>query len=153
MAQMFENAADVKSYALAGLATITLTSQRTGARYTYKISRAKGADWDGSPKKLWFVGLLTGPDNESDYEYVGLINGVFKTTKKTQAAGRRDANPGVSLLLVSRRTRPDATRGRDPALRPMRAVRTQAHRSREHRSRDWSRVCVEDVIRRDPYGY
>ena len=84
MTDHFTSAAEVKSYALAGHATLTLTSERTGARYTYRISRTKGADWDGSPRKLWFVGLLTGPDNESDYEYVGLINGTFKTTHKTR---------------------------------------------------------------------
>jgi Family of unknown function (DUF6011) len=87
----FESAADVRSYALAGRATLTLTSQRTGACYTYKIIRASGADWDGSPKNLWSVGLLTGPDNETDYDYVGLINGVFKTTAKTKLPD--DATP------------------------------------------------------------
>jgi hypothetical protein len=80
---MFDNAADVKTYTLAGHATLTLTSQRTGARYTYKVSRAKDGPRE-QYKDLWFVGLLTGPDNESDYSYVGVINGTFKLTGKSR---------------------------------------------------------------------
>jgi hypothetical protein len=75
--EMFDDAADVKTYTLAGHATLTLTSQRSGARYTFKVSRAK-------KNELWLVGLLTGPDNESDYNYVGVINGTFKTTAKSR---------------------------------------------------------------------
>lgn len=76
---MFENAADIKTYTLAGHATLTLTSQRTGTRYTFKISKCK----DDS-KKLWFVALLSGPNNETDYQYLGIINGEFKTTAKSR---------------------------------------------------------------------
>jgi hypothetical protein len=83
---MFQNANDVKTYALAGHSTLTLTSQRTGARYTYKVSKAKGDRLPppGASSELWFVGLLSGPDNESDYTYVGMINGTFKTTAKSR---------------------------------------------------------------------
>ena len=63
---MFTIPTDAKTYALAGHATITLTSQRTGARYTYKINQAKDRE-TGEAKPLWFVALLTGPDNEADY--------------------------------------------------------------------------------------
>jgi hypothetical protein len=79
---MFHNPAEVKQYALAGHATLTLSSQRTGNRYTYKISRAK--DDNGQPKDLWFVGLLAGPDNETSYQYMGVLNGYFKLTKASR---------------------------------------------------------------------
>jgi hypothetical protein len=79
---MFHNPAEVKQYALAGHATLTLSSQRTGNRYTYKISRAK--DDNGQPKDLWFVGLLAGPDNETSYQYMGVLNGSFKLTSKSR---------------------------------------------------------------------
>jgi ribosomal protein L35AE/L33A len=79
---MFNNPAEIKQYALAGHATLTLSSQRTGNRYTYKISRAK--DDDGQPKDLWFVGLLAGPDNETSYQYMGVLNGSFKLTSKSR---------------------------------------------------------------------
>lgn len=75
---MFDNATDVKTYTLAGHATLTLTSQRTGTRYTYRINRAKDNN------DLWFVGLLAGPDNETDYNYMGIINGQFRTTAKSR---------------------------------------------------------------------
>jgi len=64
---MFTSAADAKEYTLAGHATITLSSQRTGARYTFRVTRAKR---DDKPQDLWFVGLLSGPDNTADYAYV-----------------------------------------------------------------------------------
>jgi hypothetical protein len=81
---MFHDTADVKTYTLAGNATITLSSERTGARYTYKIRRAE--DDAGNPKDVWFVGLLTGPDNYVDYQYMGMLNDTagFRLTAKSK---------------------------------------------------------------------
>lgn len=55
------------AYVLAGSATITVRSVSTGTRFTYKIKKADG------PKPLWYVGLLSGPDNESGYQYLGIV--------------------------------------------------------------------------------
>ena len=78
---------------LAGNATITLRSTASGDRFTFKIRRAKGA---GDP--CWFVSLLTGPNNESDFAYIGIIrNGWgnkgprFQTTQKSKVTA--DAKP------------------------------------------------------------
>jgi hypothetical protein len=80
---MFTNATDAKQYTLAGNATVTLSSQRTGARYTFKVSQAK--DRDGTLKAFWFVGLLAGADNESDYQYMGVIgDDGFRLTAKSK---------------------------------------------------------------------
>lgn len=79
---MFTSPADVKTYLLAGHATVTISSQKTGARYTFRINQAK--DDDGEKKPMWFVGLLTGPDNYADYNYVGMLNGEFKLTAKSK---------------------------------------------------------------------
>jgi hypothetical protein len=49
------------TFILAGNATFTLRSAKTGARYTYKVR--KNEDKPG----VWFVGYLTGSDNESDF--------------------------------------------------------------------------------------
>jgi hypothetical protein len=77
---MFPNGHDIKAYTLAGNATLTLTSQRTGARYTFKVSRAKSDHAD-----YWFVGLLTGPDNYADYQYMGIVqDGRFNLTRKSK---------------------------------------------------------------------
>ena len=79
---MFHDPHDAKTYTLAGRATVTLTSERTGTRYTYKVRQMK--DEGGQPRQLWSVGLLTGPDNESDYQYVGVLNGELKLTAKSR---------------------------------------------------------------------
>jgi hypothetical protein len=71
----------------AGKATVTLVSEKTGTRFTYKITAAEDSD-------VFFVGLLTGPDNESNYAYLGRIaRGVFWQGRKVPRAGdvSRDA--------------------------------------------------------------
>lgn len=67
---LFAIAADAAIYATAGNATLTLSSRRTGARFTYRVRLPD--DGDGSFR---FVSLLTGPDNTADYAYLGLLRG------------------------------------------------------------------------------
>lgn len=62
---------DPWSYLLAGNATITVTSERTGQRYTYKVRQAEGREGEASAP--YFVSLLTGPDNDADYRWMGMI--------------------------------------------------------------------------------
>lgn len=64
---------DVKKFCLAGNATITLVSKKTGTRFTYKIRRQYLED--DTPRDFWFVQLLTGSDNETDFTYLGQIKG------------------------------------------------------------------------------
>lgn len=63
----FATAEAAKAYLLAGKATVTLRSARTGTRFTYRFRRGKR---DGSPV---FVSVLTGSDNTGDYSYHGAI--------------------------------------------------------------------------------
>jgi Family of unknown function (DUF6011) len=75
---------DAKAYTLAGNATITLQSLKTGAHFTYKVRQAKGKLSD-DPAQLWFVSLLSGQDNQSDYQYLGIIrDGRFTRTAKSR---------------------------------------------------------------------
>ena len=53
----------------AGNAIVTVASP-SGARFTYRIQRAKESR---RPSRPWFVGVLTGPDNTADYTYLGMI--------------------------------------------------------------------------------
>jgi hypothetical protein len=53
--------------------TITLVSQVTGSSLTYKIERGKDKK-TGEPIDLYFVSLLTGPNNETDFKYFGFVN-------------------------------------------------------------------------------
>jgi hypothetical protein len=65
-AGQFTSADAAKTYMLAGHATVTLESKKTGRRFTYKISKKAN---DG----VAFVSLLRGPENTADYAYLGTI--------------------------------------------------------------------------------
>jgi hypothetical protein len=53
-------------FILAGKAYFTLRSVKTGNRFTYRVAQTGQGD-------AWFVSLLNGPDNWSNYMYMGLI--------------------------------------------------------------------------------
>jgi len=80
---------DIVCFILGGNATVTFKSTKTGTHFTYKIRRAK----DGN---VHFVSVLSGPDNTSDFRYIGCIfpegskGGVFRHTKKSTVSP--DAN-------------------------------------------------------------
>jgi len=50
--------------------TVTFRSQKTGNHFTYKIKPLSKKE--GMPP-AYFVSVLSGPDNENDYTYVGMI--------------------------------------------------------------------------------
>ena len=62
-------ATDMLTFALAGCATLTLVSEKTGVRYTFKISQPKGA----RPNCPYFVSVMYGSDNETEFAYLGCI--------------------------------------------------------------------------------
>lgn len=59
---------NTKTFALAGNATFTVTSRKTGTRFTFKVQASK----DG---QRHYVKVLSGPNNEADYRYFGTIFG------------------------------------------------------------------------------
>jgi hypothetical protein len=63
----------------AGNATFTVVSKRTGARFTYRVRASEKY----GPEKL-FASVLTGPDNTSDYTYLGVIEG--SALRRTRAS-------------------------------------------------------------------
>jgi hypothetical protein len=67
-----ESARDALAYCVAGRATVTFRSTSTGVRFTYRIRQAEDKA-TGELQPLWFVKLLVGADNESSYQYLGLI--------------------------------------------------------------------------------
>lgn len=78
MSARFQTAETARQFMLGGNAVVTLQSEKTGARFTYKIKAAP----DGG---VSFVKVLTGQDNETDYSYLGLINGPrFTRTAKSR---------------------------------------------------------------------
>jgi len=65
-----ETADAIAEFLFAGNATVTLVSEKTGARFTYRV---RGSD-DGM---CHFVSLLSGSDNEGDYQYLGHFRGGY----------------------------------------------------------------------------
>lgn len=72
-AHRISDPAVIKRYATAGKAVFTLVSERTGTRFTYQIQVKK--DSEGAPTDFFFVSVLTGPQNTSDYTYLGCVRG------------------------------------------------------------------------------
>jgi hypothetical protein len=58
---------DPLAFALAGNATFTVVSKKTDRRFTLKIRQKKDTP------TTHFVSVLTGPNNEDDFEYLGVI--------------------------------------------------------------------------------
>ena len=94
---MFMTLDDIKTYMLAGKATLTLTSEKTGTHFIYRVNRAE--DDAGHPKNLWFVGLLTGPDNYADYSDIGNLNadGSFSHNVEKPRRCRQQVGPRLWL--------------------------------------------------------
>lgn len=61
------------AFVLAGNSIFTVENTKTGGRFTFAVRLAKS---DGkNPNKTWWVSLLSGPDNTSNYRYMGSIFG------------------------------------------------------------------------------
>jgi hypothetical protein len=54
------------SFILAGNAVFTVENRQTGNRFTFKVRKP-------AEDKPHFVSVLTGPDNEADYSFLGTI--------------------------------------------------------------------------------
>jgi hypothetical protein len=77
---LMSSPADIRQFTKAGKAKLTLTSKKTGTSFTYRVKATDTPD-------RFFVSLLTGPDNESSFSYIGLMDcGWFRTTAKSKAS-------------------------------------------------------------------
>lgn len=74
-----------RQYLLSGDATATFVSRRTGERFTYRV--VKGVDRPSSVAPH-FVSVLTGPENTSNYTYLGTIfaDGFYRHGLKSRIA-------------------------------------------------------------------
>jgi hypothetical protein len=75
-----------RKYLLAGNAYTTLVSKKTGTRFTFRIQRGK-PKMEGKVTP-WFVALLNGPENGSDYTFLGTIfqDGFYKHGGKSRVS-------------------------------------------------------------------
>lgn len=84
------NVNDIKKFILAGKATFTLESTRTGKWFTYMVNKKefKNRETGEVEKTFYFVSLLSGPQNDADYRYLGTINSKFyvNTTAKSKVS-------------------------------------------------------------------
>jgi hypothetical protein len=73
----FTDPAHARAFALAGNATLTLVSLKSGARFTFRIRKGKKRDDDPH-----FVSVLDG----EGYSYLGVIfkDGTFKVTRRSR---------------------------------------------------------------------
>ena len=62
---------DVRRFLLSGHAVFTLVSKKTGARKTFQVRTPDFKNEEGRP--FFFVDLVTGPDNGSDWTYLACI--------------------------------------------------------------------------------
>lgn len=58
---------NILPYILAGKAIFTIRNPSTGRSFTYRIKQPKDCS-------KWFIAVLTGPDNTSNYTYIGFLN-------------------------------------------------------------------------------
>jgi len=99
-----------KEFVLAGKAIFTLeiphewaAERDSHAHYTYKVVLKQGNDGlDGKPKRedVYFVNLLSGPDNGSDYSYLGVLNVPSGNVVITRAS--KISNECMSYRLLNR---------------------------------------------------
>ena len=99
-------AADASRFVLAGDAVLTLTSRVTGQRYTYSVVAAKDRGKRTEHPTLYFVSLLSGPDNDADYTYIGslritLAGPRFDLTQKSRLPA--DAKPIAAFRFFVQR--------------------------------------------------
>ena len=58
-----------REFVTAGKAYLTLVSGKTGARFTYRVSKMERE----GQQAIYHVSGLTGPDNDAHYEYLGTV--------------------------------------------------------------------------------
>lgn len=90
---------DIRAYIFAGRARFTLRSKKTGQRFTFRVSKAKERPGDKKAPPF-FVSVLTGPDNEAHYTYMGCVwgadgRGKLGAFKHSGKKGITEAAPSV----------------------------------------------------------
>lgn len=68
---MLTDPEQIKAFTRAGRATFTLVAKKTGRRFTFKVTRPKGAKWDEN--KGLIVKFMTGADNCKDFTTIGRV--------------------------------------------------------------------------------
>ena len=93
----FQNVEDISKFLFAGHAILTIESAKTGNHFTFSIKTSKKDD----PKACYFVSVLTGPNNDANYTYLGTIfnKREFKLTAKSKITADALSYKSFSFLL------------------------------------------------------
>jgi hypothetical protein len=89
---------DIKKFIFGGNATFTLRSKKTMNRFTFKMQRPEDHEiWS----EFRFVKVLTGPDNESNYAYLGTWGKYgYKYGHKSKISS--DAPSSIAMMWFAR---------------------------------------------------
>jgi len=102
--------AGIKQFITGGRAVFTLQNIHTGTRVTYKVKRPKHIQ---SPVGPYFVSFLYGPDNTSNYNFIGTIwnnpTGLVYNHSAEKAKATEDSSSvrGIKWLTGMIRTNKD----------------------------------------------
>lgn len=96
------NLENPREFIFAGKAIFTIQNEKTGNHFTFKVKQAK------DQKPVWFVSILNGSDNYSNYAYIGTIfNTDFRWTKKSKVNRESQSFKSFSWVLRNINTLPD----------------------------------------------
>ena len=103
--------AAVREFLFGGRAVFTLQAAKTGERYTYrvKVKRQDVKDGKTGPDLTYFIETLRGPDNTTDYRYLGVLRqpGVAWLTDASQQ--RRESASARWFVRFTERLREGRT--------------------------------------------
>ena len=99
------NDAALINFLFAGDAIFTLVNEATGTRYTYRVNK-KGYQYTDRQGKLvegtcYWVSLLTGPQNTSDYTYLGSLKSETQRTFALSPKSRIESDQLGSVQAIS----------------------------------------------------
>lgn len=89
-----------RDFILGGQAIFTMSG--TGHRFTYKVNRKEPEPGSRYTQPVYFVALLTGSNNETDYSYLGLLDaatGQVRLTKGSRMTPDAQAVKAITWAL------------------------------------------------------
>jgi len=93
---------DFKQFITAGKAVFTVKNTETNNRFTFRITKKE----NNNGTNVFFVSVLTGSYNESNYSYIGMIttDRVFRWTRKSNVRTNSMSFKAFAWLWKNRRT-------------------------------------------------
>jgi len=90
----------ISQFVKGGNAFFTIVNPESKGRFTYRVSRTEDKDGKMSP---WFVSVLTGPDNWTNYRYVGhmFANGEYIHGRKSKISPDAPSAKAIKWFLNS----------------------------------------------------